>query len=83
MVGEMNYFLLLLVKSRQTTDRQTESDAYEPTVQFAQVGSKNCVLVTGFFRSQVLVAMVNMINFVSALKRLPVIGMRVVVFNVL
>ncbi len=22
------------------TDRQTESDAYEPTVQFAQVGSK-------------------------------------------
>ncbi len=28
---------------RQTdgqTDRQTESDAYEPTVQFAQVGSK-------------------------------------------
>ncbi len=26
--------------SRQTTDRQTESDAYEPTVQYAQVGSK-------------------------------------------
>ncbi len=28
-----------LVKSRQTTDnRQTESDAYEPIVQYAQVG---------------------------------------------
>ncbi len=30
---------------RQTdgrTDRQTESDAYEPTVQIAQVGSKSC-----------------------------------------
>ncbi len=23
------------------TDRRTESDAYEPTVQYAQVGSKN------------------------------------------
>ncbi len=32
----MNYFLRLLVQSR----RQTESDAYEPTVQIAQVGSK-------------------------------------------
>ncbi len=28
----MNYYLV--------TDGQTESDAYEPTVQFAQVGSK-------------------------------------------
>ncbi len=28
------------VKSRQTTDRQTESNVYEPTVQVAQVGSK-------------------------------------------
>ena len=38
----MNYFLRLLVQSIwQTTDRrQTESDAYEPTVQIAQVGSK-------------------------------------------
>ncbi len=36
----MNYFPLLLVQSGQT-DGQTESDAYEPTVQFAQVGSKN------------------------------------------
>ena len=34
----MNYFLVnyFLVQ----TDRQTESDAYEPTVQVAQVGSK-------------------------------------------
>ena len=35
----------ILVQSGQTTDRQTdrrtESDAYEPTVQNAQVGSKN------------------------------------------
>ncbi len=31
----MNYFLRILA------DRQTESDAYEPTVQTAQVGSKN------------------------------------------
>ncbi len=44
----MNYFLLFSVKSRQTdrqttdrqADRQTESDAYEPTAQGAQVGSK-------------------------------------------
>ncbi len=35
---DMNYFLLFLVQSGQM-DRQTESDAYEPTVQFAQVGS--------------------------------------------
>ncbi len=36
----MNYFpVWFLVKSRQT-DRQTESDAYEPTVRVAQVGSK-------------------------------------------
>ncbi len=34
---------LIFVTDRRTdgqTDRQTESDAYEPTVQFAQVGSK-------------------------------------------
>ncbi len=37
---DMNYFLRLLVQSGQTTDRQTESDTYEPIVQFAQVGSK-------------------------------------------
>ncbi len=43
----MNYFPLFLVQSGQTdgqtdgrTDGQTESDAYEPTVQFEQVGSK-------------------------------------------
>ncbi len=28
------------VRTDGQTDRQTESDAYEPTVQFAQVGSK-------------------------------------------
>ncbi len=32
---DMNYFLGFLVQSGQT-----ESDAYEPTVQYAQVGSK-------------------------------------------
>ncbi len=39
----MNYFPQFLVKSGQTDvrmDRQTESDAYEPTVQYAQIGSK-------------------------------------------
>ena len=36
----MNYFLLFLVQSRQT-GRQTEIDAYGPTVQTAQMGSKN------------------------------------------
>ncbi len=39
-----NFTSLIFVTDRQTdgrTDRQTESDAYEPTVQFAQVGSKN------------------------------------------
>ena len=35
----MNYCSGISVKSRQT-DRRTESDAYEPTVQYAQVGSK-------------------------------------------
>ncbi len=49
--GDMNYFLLFLVQYRQSTeyrqstDRQTESDAYEPTVQFAQVGSKKWMLL--------------------------------------
>ncbi len=39
---DMNYFLVnyFLVQ----TDRQTESDAYEPTVQYAQVGSIILVL---------------------------------------
>ena len=43
---DMNYFLQFLVQSNfgpvQTTDdrQQTESDAYEPIVQIAQVGSK-------------------------------------------
>ncbi len=41
---DMNYFLLFSVKSRQT-DGQTESDAYEPTVQCAQVGSKTMLQV--------------------------------------
>ncbi len=36
---DMNYCLVWLIKSRQT-DRRTESDAEEPTVQNAQVGSK-------------------------------------------
>ncbi len=27
------------------TDRQTESDAYEPTVQYAQVGSKTIIIL--------------------------------------
>ena len=36
---DMNYFLVTFGKV-QTPDRQTESDAYEPTVQLAQVGSK-------------------------------------------
>ena len=35
----MNYASLFLFKSGRM-DKQTESDAYEPTVQFAQVGSK-------------------------------------------
>ncbi len=42
---DMNYYpVWILVKSGQTdgrTDRRTESDAYEPTVQSAQVGSKS------------------------------------------
>ena len=40
---DMNYFLQLFSMTFgpvRTTDRQTESDAYEPTVQTAQVGSK-------------------------------------------
>ncbi len=38
----MNYYPVLyeLLSSDRQTDRQTESDAYEPTVQYAQVGSK-------------------------------------------
>ena len=36
---DMNYFLVTFGQV-QTPDRQTESDAYEPTVQDAQVGSK-------------------------------------------
>ena len=39
----MIYCPVFLVKSGRTdrqTDRRTESDAYEPTVQSAQVGSK-------------------------------------------
>ena len=47
---DMNYYLRLLVQSRQTTDnRQTESDAYEPTVQVAQVGSKMGRMYTRFY----------------------------------
>ncbi len=40
---DMNYFLVwFLVQSRlQTEYRQTDGDAYEPTVQIAQVGPKN------------------------------------------
>ncbi len=38
----MNYFLVTFgkVQTDRQTDRQTGSDAYEPTVQIAQVGSK-------------------------------------------
>ncbi len=36
---DMNYYVPIIFQSRQT-DRQTESDAYEPIVQVAQVGSK-------------------------------------------
>ena len=39
---DMNYFLVTFGKVQtpdRQTDRQTESDAYEPTVQIAQVGS--------------------------------------------
>ncbi len=36
----MRYELLSSVNFRQVTDRQTDSDAYEPMVQYAQVGSK-------------------------------------------
>ncbi len=36
--GDMNYFLHFWSSPEY---RQTESDAYEPTVQIAQVGSKN------------------------------------------
>ncbi len=42
----MNYFLVnyfLVNYFLVQTDRQTESDAYEPTVQVAQVGSMNSV----------------------------------------
>ncbi len=39
---DMNYYPAFLVKSIQT-DRQTESGAYEPTTQNAQVGSKTWV----------------------------------------
>ncbi len=39
---DMNYFLVTFGKV-QTPDRQTESDAYEPTMQIAQMGSKNWV----------------------------------------
>ena len=34
---DMNYFLVIFGPV-QSTDRQTESDAYEPTMQSAQVG---------------------------------------------
>ncbi len=43
----MNYFLHFWSSTDRQTDRQTESDAYEPTVQIAQVGSKitvSCLL---------------------------------------
>ncbi len=40
----MNYYpVWILVKCQ--TDRETESDAYEPTVQNAQVGSIICVIL--------------------------------------
>ncbi len=38
---DMNYYLVsCLSQTDGQTDRQTESDAYETTVQLAQVGSK-------------------------------------------
>ena len=40
--GDTNFFLVIFGPVQTTDDRQqTESDAYEPTVQSAQVGSKN------------------------------------------
>ncbi len=48
----MNYFLVTFgqVQTPDTrqTDRQTESDAYEPTVQIAQVGSIKVTLMDRF-----------------------------------
>ncbi len=39
----MNYFLHFWSSPEyRQTDRRTERDAYEPTVQSAQVGSKKC-----------------------------------------
>ena len=38
---DMNYFLRIIFSDFWSSpDRQTESDAYEPTLQIAQVGSK-------------------------------------------
>ncbi len=36
----MNYYPVTDGQTDGQTDRRTESDAYEPTVQYAQVGSK-------------------------------------------
>ncbi len=47
---DMNYCSVILVKSRQT-GRRTESDEYEPTVQYAQVGSIKFILNHGRPRS--------------------------------
>ena len=37
---DMNYYPVTDGRTDRRTDRRTESDAYEPTVQLAQVGSK-------------------------------------------
>ncbi len=37
---DMNYYLVWILSQTDGTDGQTESDAYEPIVQFAQVGKK-------------------------------------------
>ncbi len=52
----MNYFLVNFgpVTDRRT-DRQTESDAYEPTVQHAQVGStKNVQIFNSLFVPKIM-----------------------------
>ncbi len=48
--GDMNYFLLFAVQYRQT-----ESDAYEPTVQLAQVGSKRCLIIRNILKCHIYI----------------------------
>ncbi len=41
---DMNYYQVTDRQTDRQTDRRTESDAYEPTVQYAQVGSMKRIL---------------------------------------